>query len=87
MAGVIDPARKSQFINCSAWAFEAGQHAAAREFGLLADPIDSPVAARILEELGLRACPQLSAADSARVMAVIAKGDAPFDVGGGKLAG
>jgi len=37
--------------------------------GLLADPIDSPGAARILEGLGLHACPQLSEADSSRVVA------------------
>jgi len=47
--------------------------------GTLADPLDSPAVAAILDRLGLRAVPQVSPADSARVIAVIAKGDAPAD--------
>ena len=46
--------------------------------GVLADPIDAPGVARILAELGLTAAPQLAAPDSQRVVAVIAKGDAPL---------
>ena len=46
--------------------------------GVLADPIDAPGVARILAELGLRAAPQLAPSDSQRVVAVIAKGDAPL---------
>jgi cyanuric acid amidohydrolase len=44
----------------------------------LADPIDAPGVAGILAELGLRAAPQLDAAASRRVVAVISKGDAPL---------
>jgi len=44
----------------------------------LADPIDAPGVAGILAELGLRAAPQLDPAASRRVVAVIAKGDAPL---------
>src|SRR5258706_8070644 len=46
--------------------------------GVLADPIDAPGVVRILAELGLAAAPQLAPADSQRVVAVIAKGDAPL---------
>ncbi len=45
--------------------------------GLLADPLDAPGAAAILGRLGLAAAPQLPAERSARVLAVISKGDAP----------
>lgn len=54
-----------------------GDPRAAIASGLLADPLDSPGAAAILARLGLLAAPQLSPAQSARVLAVIAKGDAP----------
>jgi cyanuric acid amidohydrolase len=56
-----------------------GDPRAAIASGLLADPLDSPGAAAILARLGLIAAPQLSAGDSARVLAVISKGDAPPD--------
>src|SRR5258706_532815 len=46
--------------------------------GVLADPIDAPGVARILAALGLDAAPQLAPADSQRVVAVIAKRDAPL---------
>jgi cyanuric acid amidohydrolase len=46
--------------------------------GVLADPIDAAGVARILAELGLAASPQLAPADNQRVVAVIAKGDAPL---------
>ena len=49
--------------------------------GRLADPIDSRGVAAVLAELGLHAAPQLAAADSDRVVAVIAKGDAPLSGG------
>lgn len=54
-----------------------GEPRAAIASGMLEDPLDSPGAAAILARLGLQAAPQLSAQDSARVLAVISKGDAP----------
>ena len=45
--------------------------------GTLRDPIDSPGVATILRQLGLTAAPQLVPEESARVLAVISKGDAP----------
>ncbi len=56
-----------------------GDARAAIASGLLEDPLDSPGAAAILARLGLAAAPQLSPMDSARVLAVISKGDAPRD--------
>lgn len=56
-----------------------GDPRAAIASGLLEDPLDSPGAAAILARLGLTAAPQLSARESARVLAVISKGDAPRD--------
>ena len=47
--------------------------------GTLRDPIDSPGVAAILRQLGLAAAPQLPPEESARVLAVISKGDAPSD--------
>jgi cyanuric acid amidohydrolase len=56
-----------------------GDPRAAIAAGLLEDPLDSPGAAAILARLGLTAAPQLPHAESARVLAVISKGDAPRD--------
>jgi cyanuric acid amidohydrolase len=47
--------------------------------GTLRDPIDSPGVAAILTTFGMRAAPQLPPAESARVIAVLSKGDAPPD--------
>lgn len=46
---------------------------------VLGDPLDAPAAAAALAALGLVAAPQLSRVDSERVIATIAKGDAPAD--------
>jgi cyanuric acid amidohydrolase len=56
-----------------------GDPRAAIASGLLEDPLDTPGAAAILARLGLAAAPQLNHAESARVLAVISKGDAPRD--------
>lgn len=45
--------------------------------GVLADPLDLPGVAGILRRLGLAPAPQLPPEESARVVAVISKGDAP----------
>ena len=56
-----------------------GDPRAAIASGLLEDPLDSPGVAAILARLGLTAAPQLPLEESARVLAVISKGDAPAD--------
>jgi len=47
--------------------------------GVMRDLLDAPALVAILESLGLRARPQLDAAERARLIGVIVKGDPPGD--------